>query len=124
MNAWAPHDVIAVRAPCSAFIRTQHQLAGRAPGLEVLVRPGRVREAVPMADPDLQRTVRDPCEEVGDTALQIAPARVVFVSALPKTRSAKIVRRAVRATALGGDPGDLSTLENPESLGEIANASR
>jgi acetyl-CoA synthetase len=50
------------------------------------------------------------------------PDRVVFVGALPKTRSAKIVRRAVRATALGDDPGDLSSLENPESLEEIANA--
>jgi acetyl-CoA synthetase len=50
------------------------------------------------------------------------PERVVFVSALPKTRSAKIVRRAVRATALGQDPGDVSTLENPEALEEIANA--
>jgi acetyl-CoA synthetase len=51
-----------------------------------------------------------------------APDRVVFVSALPKTRSAKIVRRAVRARALGEDPGDLSTLENPEALEEIARA--
>ncbi len=51
-----------------------------------------------------------------------APARVVFVSSLPKTRSAKIVRRAVRATALGEDPGDLSTLENPEALEEIRHA--
>jgi acetyl-CoA synthetase len=49
-----------------------------------------------------------------------APERVVFVSALPKTRSAKIVRRAVRATALGKDPGDLSSVENPEVLDEIA----
>jgi len=48
-----------------------------------------------------------------------APERVLFVSALPKTRSAKIVRRAVRAKALGGDPGDLSSLENPETLEEI-----
>jgi acetyl-CoA synthetase len=47
------------------------------------------------------------------------PDRVVFVSALPKTRSAKIMRRAVRAKALGADPGDLSSLENPESLEEI-----
>ncbi|MGH3052662.1 MAG: AMP-binding enzyme, partial [Gaiellaceae bacterium] len=47
------------------------------------------------------------------------PDRVVFVSALPKTRSAKIMRRAVRAKALGADPGDLSSLENPESLDEI-----
>jgi acetyl-CoA synthetase len=51
-----------------------------------------------------------------------APDRVVFVSQLPKTRSAKIVRRAVRARALGLDPGDLSTLENPEALEEIARA--
>ncbi|MFL5912342.1 MAG: AMP-binding protein [Gaiellaceae bacterium] len=52
------------------------------------------------------------------------PDRIVWVGALPKTRSAKIVRRAVRARALGEDPGDLSTLENPESLEEISNAVR
>jgi acetyl-CoA synthetase len=51
-----------------------------------------------------------------------APDRVVFVPALPKTRSAKIVRRAVRAAALGDDPGDLSSVENPEALAEIAEA--
>jgi acetyl-CoA synthetase len=48
------------------------------------------------------------------------PERVLFVEALPKTRSAKIVRRAVRATAVGTDPGDLSSVENPESLAAIA----
>ncbi|HEY7603929.1 MAG TPA: AMP-binding protein [Gaiellaceae bacterium] len=51
-----------------------------------------------------------------------APDRVVFVQALPKTRSAKIVRRAVRATAIGGDPGDLSSVENPEALDAISEA--
>ena len=50
------------------------------------------------------------------------PERVVWVSALPKTRSAKIVRRAVRAKAIGQDPGDLSSLENPEVLEEIEKA--
>jgi acetyl-CoA synthetase len=50
------------------------------------------------------------------------PERIVFVGSLPKTRSAKIVRRAVRAKVLGKDPGDLSSVENPESLEEIANA--
>ena len=49
-----------------------------------------------------------------------APERVFFVEALPKTRSAKIVRRAVRAAALGLDPGDLSAVENPEAITEIA----
>jgi acetyl-CoA synthetase len=51
-----------------------------------------------------------------------APERVLFVDALPKTRSAKIVRRALRAKVLGTDPGDLSSLENPESLDEIGAA--
>ncbi len=62
--------------------------------------------------------------EIADTVTDVlgkafAPARIVFVDALPKTRSAKIVRRAVRAKALGEDPGDLSSLENPEALDEI-----
>jgi acetyl-CoA synthetase len=51
-----------------------------------------------------------------------APERVLFVPALPKTRSAKIVRRAVRATALGEDPGDMSSVENPDALEAIAAA--
>jgi acetyl-CoA synthetase len=55
----------------------------------------------------------------GQLGKAFAPDRVVWVAALPKTRSAKIVRRAVRARALGEDPGDLSSLENPESLEEI-----
>lgn len=47
------------------------------------------------------------------------PSRVVVVDALPKTRSAKILRRAVRAVAVGEDPGDLSSAENPQSLDAI-----
>jgi acetyl-CoA synthetase len=47
------------------------------------------------------------------------PSRVWRVNALPKTRSAKIMRRAIRAAALGIDPGDLSGAENPETVGEI-----
>lgn len=48
-----------------------------------------------------------------------APSRVVRVPALPKTRSAKILRRAVRAIAIDEDPGDLSSAENPEALDAI-----
>jgi acetyl-CoA synthetase len=51
-----------------------------------------------------------------------APSRVVLVPDLPKTRSAKIVRRAIRAVATGEDPGDLSSVENPASLEAIARA--
>ncbi len=69
-------------------------------------------------------------ELAGEVAVRVAgelgkafqPDRVVFVRGLPKTRSAKIVRRAVRAQALGQDPGDLSSVENPEALEEIARA--
>ena len=50
------------------------------------------------------------------------PSRIVFVEALPKTRSAKILRRAVRAVAIGEDPGDLSSAENPQALEGIRSA--
>jgi acetyl-CoA synthetase len=52
------------------------------------------------------------------------PGAVMFVSELPKTRNAKVLRRAVRAAALGEDAGDLSSLENPSALEEIAAVSR
>jgi acetyl-CoA synthetase len=70
----------------------------------------------------------EPSEEavaakVGDVlGKAFKPDRILFVPSLPKTRSAKIVRRAVRARALGTDPGDLSSLENPEALEEISRA--
>jgi acetyl-CoA synthetase len=51
-----------------------------------------------------------------------APEEVRFVKELPKTRSAKVVRRALRARLLGEDPGDLSTLENPAALDEVTPA--
>ena len=47
------------------------------------------------------------------------PSRVWRVAALPKTRSAKIMRRAIRAAALGVDPRDLSGAENPDAVSEI-----
>ena len=47
------------------------------------------------------------------------PAQVVAVSDLPRTRTSKTVRRAIRAIALGEDPGDLSTIENPQILKEF-----
>jgi acetyl-CoA synthetase len=50
------------------------------------------------------------------------PERVVFCSALPRTRSAKVVRRSIRAAALGDDPGDLSSIENPTAIEEIREA--
>jgi propionyl-CoA synthetase len=47
------------------------------------------------------------------------PARVRFVSTLPKTRSGKLLRRAVQAVCEGRDPGDLTTMDDPASLQQI-----
>lgn len=47
------------------------------------------------------------------------PARVFFVSGLPKTRSGKMLRRAIQALAEGRDAGDLTTIEDPSTLQQI-----
>ncbi|MBL0296299.1 MAG: propionate--CoA ligase [Betaproteobacteria bacterium] len=47
------------------------------------------------------------------------PARVRFVSALPKTRSGKMLRRAIQAVCEQRDPGDLTTIEDPSALQQI-----
>jgi propionyl-CoA synthetase len=47
------------------------------------------------------------------------PQRVLFVNALPKTRSGKLLRRSLQALAEGRDPGDLTTIEDPAALEQI-----
>jgi acetyl-CoA synthetase len=98
----------------AAAVGVPHEVKGEVPWLFCALVPG--------AEPSeaLAAEVAGCVADVFGKAFK--PARVVFVEALPKTRSAKIVRRAVRAVALGGDPGDLSSLENPESLDAIAAA--
>src|SRR5207253_8386014 len=75
---------------------------------------------VPGAEPDGEVAGEVAERVAADLGRAFKPDRVLFVRALPKTRSAKIVRRAVRAAVLGKDPGDLSSVENPESLAELA----
>jgi len=50
------------------------------------------------------------------------PARVHFVTMLPKTRSGKMLRRTIQALAEGRDPGDLTTIEDPAALEQIRDA--
>ena len=95
----------------AAAIGVPHEVKGEVPWLFCVLRPG--------AEASAEEVSHAVTDELGKS---FRPERILFVSALPRTRSAKIVRRAVRARALGQDPGDLSTLENPESLEEIANA--
>jgi propionyl-CoA synthetase len=52
------------------------------------------------------------------------PARVYFVSALPKTRSGKLLRRSIQALCEGRDPGDLTTIEDPAALEQVRGAVR
>ncbi|WP_407850716.1 propionate--CoA ligase [Bordetella petrii] len=62
---------------------------------------------------DIMRVVED---QLGAVA---RPARIRFVAALPKTRSGKVLRRAIVAICEGRDPGDLTTIEDPTSLDQI-----
>ncbi len=47
------------------------------------------------------------------------PARVFFVNLLPKTRSGKLLRRAIQAVCEGRDPGDLTTMDDPGALQQV-----
>ena len=55
-------------------------------------------------------------EQLGAVA---RPARVRFVTVLPKTRSGKLLRRAIQAVCEARDPGDLTTIEDPTALQQI-----
>jgi acetyl-CoA synthetase len=96
----------------AAAVGIPHEVKGEVPWVFCSLVPGA------RADEGLARDLRDLV--AADLGKAFRPERVLFVAALPKTRSAKIVRRAVRAKAIGEDPGDLSSVENPESLEEIA----
>jgi acetyl-CoA synthetase len=95
----------------AAAIGVPHAVKGEVAWIFCIVKPGEQRK---------DERVADAVTAVLGKAFK--PDRIVWVDALPKTRSAKIVRRAVRARVLGKDPGDLSSLENPESLDAIGEA--
>ena len=52
----------------------------------------------------------------------LKPEILKFLEDLPKTRNAKIMRRIIRAAYLNQDPGDLSALENPQSVEAVRRA--
>jgi len=99
----------------AAAIGVPHPVKGEAIVCFAVLKPG--QDAA-----DALRT------ELGDRVAQhmgkaLKPERVLFARDLPKTRSAKIMRRVIRATYLGQEPGDLSSLENPASVTSIVEAS-
>jgi acetyl-CoA synthetase len=95
----------------SAAIGVPDELKGEALVCFVVLRQGET------ASPELAQALSD----LIATALgkPLRPKAVHFVTDLPRTRNAKILRRVVRSVYTGKDPGDLSSLENPSALAAI-----
>ena len=56
---------------------------------------------------------------IKDLGKSFKPDKIIFVKDLPKTRNMKIMRRVIKSCLINEDPGDISTLLNPESVKEI-----
>jgi len=98
----------------AAAVGIPHEVKGEVAWVFCVLAPGWERGA------ELASAVADLTAQQLGKAFE--PDRVLFVTGLPKTRSAKIVRRAIRARALGSDAGDISSVENPQMLDEVAAA--
>ena len=96
----------------AAAIGVPHEIKGEAIVVFVVPRP------LHAPTPELARSVQDKVAEILGKPLR--PEAVRFVTQLPKTRNAKILRRVIRGAYLGkADLGDLSSLENPAAIEEI-----
>ena len=98
----------------AAAIGVPHEIKGESVVCFAVLRPG--------YDPTEALRAELVEEVVRAMGRAIRPERVLFARELPKTRSAKIMRRVVRATYLGKDPGDLSSLDNPGGVRAISEA--
>jgi acetyl-CoA synthetase len=108
-------ETVVVAHPCvleAAAIGVPDDLKGEALWVFAVLSPG-VRASDSLRAQVSQRVV----DALGPS---FKPAEVRFTNALPKTRSAKVLRRAIRAVVTGHEPGDLSGLEDPATLDAIA----
>ena len=99
-----------------AVVGVADELKGQvAMAFVVLKQAGQAQEpeAARALEGDIMRMVE---EQLGAVA---RPARIRFVGALPKTRSGKVLRRAIVAVCESRDPGDLTTIEDPSALEQI-----
>ncbi len=80
-----------------------------------------LKDASPTATPEGRKALEAEVMGVVDKQLGAVarPARVHFVTLLPKTRSGKLLRRSIQAICEGRDPGDLTTIEDPTSLQQV-----
>ncbi|WP_411832663.1 propionate--CoA ligase [Pseudoxanthomonas mexicana] len=101
----------------AAVVGVADELKGQVPIVFATLRAGGADEGA------RQAAATDMCRAVDSSLGAVArPARVYIVNALPKTRSGKLLRRSLQALAQGGDPGDLSTLDDPNALEEVKRA--
>ena len=79
------------------------------------------RDAASLQDPAARIRFEGELMKTVDSQLGAVarPARVHLVAALPKTRSGKMLRRALQALCESRDPGDLTTMEDPLALQQI-----
>jgi acetyl-CoA synthetase len=149
-NVWVHGDFAAIDADGLWYILGRSddtlKIAGKRVGPaeveSVLVRHSAVIESAAIGVPDevkgmslvvfcvLEKKIT-PTEELRHDLMEmiveemgkpLAPKAVLFVSDLPKTRNAKIMRRMIRSAYLGQEPGDTSALMNPEAVEEIRRA--
>jgi len=85
-----------------------------------------VKDANAIATPEAKLALEGEVMKTVDAQLGAVarPARVHFVTALPKTRSGKLLRRSIQALCEGRDPGDLTTIEDPSALEQVRSAVR
>ncbi len=99
-----------------AVVGVEDKLKGQVP-LAFAV----VKDAARIATPELVKALEKEVFATVDGILGAIgrPARVHFVTGLPKTRSGKMLRRSLQALAEGRDPGDLTTIEDPSTLEQV-----
>ena len=102
-----------------AVVGVEDKLKGQVPMAFAVV-----KDASKLSSPELIKALEKEVFGTVDSILGAIgrPARVHFVTGLPKTRSGKMLRRSLQALAEGRDPGDLTTIDDPSTLDQIKNA--
>jgi len=98
----------------AAAIGVPHEVKGSELVLFAVLKPG-----LSQSD-ELRQELKEMV--VSEMGKPLAPKSILFVSDLPKTRNAKIMRRMIRSAYLGQELGDTSSLVNPQAVEEIGKA--
>jgi acetyl-CoA synthetase len=111
-SALVSHESVAE----AAVVGAQDEMTGQGIVAFVILRGGIEHAKGEALVTDLRNHV---AKQIGAIA---KPRQILVVAELPKTRSGKLLRRAMQALAEGRDPGDMTTLEDPGALEQIKKA--